>query len=136
MAITKTNTTPLEETEQAQFVLWLERQGLKFTAIPNSTYTKSWSQKRKNYNTGLRAGFPDMVVLIPPTASRDGLGYFLCIEMKRLAGSSTSQDQKDWLANINSLGCLQVQSYICKGYEEAKKTIDHYCLTSGSDTIF
>jgi len=42
------NTTPLETEEQRTFVQWLEYKKLIFTAIPNSTFTRSWSQKAKN----------------------------------------------------------------------------------------
>jgi hypothetical protein len=33
------NTTPLEEEEQAALVEWLELKKLKFTAVPNSTFS-------------------------------------------------------------------------------------------------
>lgn len=113
---------PLEDEEQIAFVQWLELVGLRFTSVPNSTYTKSWSQKSKNYYTGLRAGFPDLVVLVPPTRARDGLGHFLCIEMKRRQGGTVSAVQKDWIAAINALGTAHVEAVVCKGAQEA---IDH-----------
>jgi len=39
-----------EDLEQYNLVKWLEINKYKFTAIPNSTYTKSWKQKKKNYD--------------------------------------------------------------------------------------
>lgn len=99
---------PSEEIEQANFVQWLEIKGYKFTAIPNSTYTKSWSQKRKNMRMGLRAGFPDMVVIAK--------GKFMCVEMKRLKNSTTSTLQKEWIEALKAAG---IPVAVCKGTAEA-----------------
>ena len=127
---------PLEDDEQAAFVEWLERQsGVKFTAIPNSTYTKSWSVKRRNYKLGLRPGLSDMFVIISPEASQDGAGYALFIEMKRIAGSTTSKEQKEWIKAINALGTLRIQAYVAKGCDEAIKIVSHY-LRAVDNQIF
>lgn len=99
---------PTEEVEQRIFVNWLEIKGYKFTSIPNSTYTKSWSQKRKNMATGLRAGFPDMVVIAN--------NKFMCIEMKRLKGTYATPMQRDWIAALTAAG---VPAKVCHGAEEA-----------------
>lgn len=104
------NTTPLEEDEQATFVEWLEFQGLKFSSIPNSTYTTSIKQKVKNTKQGLRPGLPDLLIIIP------NLGL-LFIEMKRQKGSSTSQHQKDWIHELNKLDGIQAK--VCFGCDEA-----------------
>ena len=120
------NTTPLEKHEQAAFVDWLEVQGLTFTAIPNSTYTTSFNQKRMNRQQGVRKGFPDMVVIIPPHRSVDGEGYMLCIENKRIKGGVQSPEQKEWQAAINGLNVLNVQYYLCKGAAKAIETVSHY----------
>lgn len=120
---------PLEEAEQSDFVSWLDRQGLKFTAVPNSTWTKSWSQKRKNTATGLRKGFPDVVLLVSPLSSKDGEGYFICMEMKRRQKSTLSAEQKAWRDAINELGCLHIQSYVAKGSDEAIRIVSHYLKT-------
>jgi hypothetical protein len=53
-----------EAHEQARFVLYLEERGYKFTAIPNSTYTKSWKQKIVNTMMGVRPGLCDMLILL------------------------------------------------------------------------
>lgn len=130
------NNTPLEDDEQATFVEWLDLQaGVKYTAIPNSTYTKSWSVKRRNHRLGLRAGLCDMFIIISPKASQDGLGYAIFIEMKRKAGSVVSKEQKSWIQAINAVGSLQVQAYIAKGADEAIKIISHY-LKSTENSAF
>lgn len=88
---------------QCEFVEKLEEYQKKglidlFSSIPNSTFTTSWKQKTKNRNSGLRAGLPDLFVLVK------GKGYW--IEMKTETG--TLQDsQKEWIKKLNSNGYLQ-----------------------------
>ena len=122
----KPNDSPLEAAEQQVFVEWAELHHLKLTAVPNSTYTSSWSQKRKNHVQGLRKGFPDIMVLIDPDQSKDRLGYFLCIEMKRAKGGTLSPEQRDWQDAINRLSTPHVQAYVCRGAAEAIKVVSHY----------
>ena len=99
---------PSEEVEQRNFVQWLNIKGYKYTAIPNSTYTRSWSQKRKNTETGLRAGFPDMVIIAD--------NIFMCIEMKRTKGGVLSMPQRSWLEALRFAG---IPVAVCAGTEEA-----------------
>lgn len=120
------SSTPLEDDEQIAFVHWLEANLLVFTAIPNNTYTKSWKQKTKNKQMGLRPGLADLLVLISPAQSGDGLGYSLYIEMKRQKGGVQSADQKTWEAALNGLNTPHIQYYLCKGCDEAIRTVDHY----------
>lgn len=103
---------PTEAQEQQVVIQYLELKGHKFTAIPNSTYTPSFNQKRKNKQQGLRAGFPDLVAIID--------GNFIAIEMKRVKGSVVSQEQKDWIEALNNAG---VEARVCKGADEAIKFI-------------
>ena len=110
---------PLEDEEQITFVQWLELVGLRFTSIPNSTFTTSWKQKSKNHYTGLRAGFPDLIVLVPPHRARDGFGHLLCIEMKRRQGGTVSAVQKEWIAALNGLDSANVEAVVAKGANEA-----------------
>lgn len=99
---------PIEEIEQIHFVQWLELMGYKFTAIPNSTYTKSMNQKMKNKRLGLRAGFPDMVIIAG--------GVFMWIEMKRIKNSTISPYQREWIEALTAAG---VPGKVCYGAEEA-----------------
>ncbi len=117
------NTTPLEEVEQANFVDWLELQGLKFSATAQSTYTTSYNQKRKNHRTGLRKGVPDMIVLIAPEQSKDGEGYCIFIELKRLKGGKVSPEQQSWLDALNQ---TPVHAYLAQGCDAAIKIVEHY----------
>lgn len=98
-----------EDREQMNLVLWLERQGYKYTAIPNSTYTKSWKQKLHNKDMGLRAGFPDIVVIAQ--------SVFIAIEMKRSdGGSGATPAQKSWIAHLQAAG---IPAKVCNGCDEA-----------------
>ena len=106
---------PTEYEEQVAFVEWLELKGLKFSAIPNSTFTKSWNQKRKNTATGLRAGLPDMLIIVPP--GRSSPGGLAFVEMKRKQGGVLSPYQKEWIEALNA--CKFVEARVCYGHEEA-----------------
>jgi len=88
----------------------LKNQGLilAFTAIPNSTYTQSWTQKRKNYESGLRRGFPDIVVVKP--------SELVCIELKKKGGRPTPE-QMEWVRLLDSLP--GVRAKVCYGLDEA-----------------
>lgn len=124
-----------EHDEQVAFVKWCEDRKLKLTAVPNNTYTKSWSQKRKNHAEGLRSGFSDLIVLISPEQSIDGLGYMLCIEMKKTKGGVQSANQKEWEKAINALDTPHIQYYLCKGCNAATSVLKHYLNESKHKTI-
>lgn len=98
-------------------VEWLELKHLKFTAIPNSTYTKSIQQKIKNKRSGLRPGLPDLVIAIPGTG-------VIWIELKRTKLGRVSDVQQDWINALNN--CPGNQAYVCKGFEAAKAIIEQY----------
>lgn len=110
---------PLEDAEQIAFVQWLDLQGLRHTAVPNSTYTTSWKQKTKNKAMGLHAGFPDLIVLISPKQSLDGRGRLLGIEMKRQRGGTVSPEQRAWIAALNGLATPHIDSVVAHGAAEA-----------------
>jgi hypothetical protein len=99
---------PTEYEEQVKFVQYLSLKGYKHTAIPNSTYTTSWNQKRRNKATGLNPGLPDLIAIV-----NDNLVW---IEMKRKKGGVLSQAQKDWIEALERAGQTV---YVCKGAEEA-----------------
>jgi hypothetical protein len=106
---------PLEDDEQQAVVEFMESHGLKFTAIPNNTYTPYYTQKVKNEKMGLRAGFPDLVVIINK--------QFICIEMKRRKNFEVSKEQKAWHIALNE---TQVPAYVCHGSDEAIDLITQY----------
>lgn len=131
----KTNNTPLESAEQKTLVAWLELQGLLFTAIPNSTYTTSWSVKRRNYEQGLRKGLPDLVIVIPPERAVDGTGRVIFCEMKRQRGGVVSPEQKKWIAALNAVGGT-VDAFIAHGADEAIEEIARVIGVSSDKVVF
>lgn len=98
-----------EDREQMNLVLWLTGKGYKFTAIPNSTFTRSWKQKLHNKDMGLRAGFPDIVVIAN--------SVFMAIEMKRSdGGAGATKLQREWVAALMAAG---IPAKVCNGCDEA-----------------
>jgi hypothetical protein len=118
------NNSPLERDEQKTLVDYLEIKKLRFSAIPNSTWTPSIKQKALNKRMGLRPGLPDLLIYINADQSKHGYAFLLFIELKRQKGSATSQAQKDWIKALQSVS--RVGAYICKGFDEARKIVDSH----------
>lgn len=105
--------------EQQTLVQWLqllENKGQirKFTAIPNNTWTPSDKQKNKNKELGLRAGFPDLIIL----TNRN----MLVIEMKIKPNKPTPL-QEEWLKNLNAVG---ITARVCYSFEEARDLVQYW----------
>ncbi len=117
---------PLEREEQITFVEWLELKGLKFSAIPNSTWTPSWKQKASNRVTGLRPGLPDILIIVPPEKSIYDSTIMLFIEMKRVnaSPSDTRPEQKEWIKLINEVN--DIEAAVCKGATEAIAYVEQF----------
>lgn len=105
--------TPTEAEEQIKLVQWLRLKNLPHFRVPNETYTKSWRQKNMNKALGVSKGVPDIFVIVG--------GKLIAIEMKRVKGSVTSQEQKMWIARLNNAG---TPAYIAKGCKEAIAIIE------------
>ena len=110
---------PYEDDEQKVLVQWLESVvKLKFTAVPNSTWTPSWKQRMKNKAMGLRKGMSDLIIYIKKEQSKYDRPLLLFVEMKRQKGAYATPEQKEWLRCLNQLN--DVQCEVCNGYEKAK----------------
>src|SRR6185503_17778026 len=107
---------------------WLELCGLRFSAIPMNTYTKYMSQKMKNHRMGVRAGVPDLMVLIPPRRSKDGEGHLLWIEMKKRKNGVVSPEQRGWLSAFMMLESPNIDAVVAKGWDEARDAVLEYLL--------
>jgi len=81
------NSMQEEQIEQEALVKYLELKHIKFSALPLSTFTKSWGVKIRNKMMGVRPGVPDMMLIIK--------NKLLFIEMKRKKGGVVSQAQKE-----------------------------------------
>jgi len=101
----------------ADYLNLLQTQGKikMFSHIPNSTYTTSWNQKRKNKRMGVAPGVPDYMIL-----TNNGLVF---IEMKKEKKGVVSQEQQDWIDNLMESG---YGAYVARGFNEAKDIVDRY----------
>lgn len=102
---------PLETIEQQTLVHWLEINNYKFTSIPNSTFTKSFSQKRKNKAEWLKSWLPDLLIILQRWS-------LLFIELKRSKKSlsKVSKEQKEWIDELNKIS--NVEARVCYGAKE------------------
>lgn len=106
---------PLESEEQKAFVEWLNYKKIKHSAIPNSTYTKSWKQKLNNKLMGLNPGLPDLLLIVNKK--------LIFIEMKRRKNYKISEHQTEWIDKINE--CEGAAAYIAYSCDEAINIVEH-----------
>ena len=99
---------PLETIEQQTLVHWLEINNYKYTSIPNSTYTESYSQKRKNKAEWLKPWLPDLLIILKRWS-------LLFIELKRSKKSlsKVSKEQKEWIEALSNISNVEAQ--VCYG---------------------
>ncbi|QDP63178.1 MAG: hypothetical protein Unbinned5930contig1000_21 [Prokaryotic dsDNA virus sp.] len=77
----------------------------------------SITQAKKMKATGYKKGFPDLFIYNPK-----GKYNGLAIELK-VKGNYPSKEQKEWLSRLTEQGYYAV---CCKGFEDARTTIDNY----------
>ncbi len=102
-----------EHEEQRELVQWFRQKfpDIRILAIPNGGHRhKATALKLKL--EGVSRGVPDL--FIPE--------LLLWIEMKRIKGSKTSTEQKDWIKHLESIGHRCIIGY---GFEDAKAKIFH-----------
>jgi hypothetical protein len=115
----KKSTCPTEHIEQSRVVQWCRAQyGSKsIFAIPNAG-KMSYGSVNHFKSEGRTSGVPDLFI-----PGRNGVFLGLFIEMKREHGSVTSFEQLEWIEALNRIGYL---ACVCKGFDEAKETIQKY----------
>jgi hypothetical protein len=115
---------PLEHEEQVDVMKWAEIQGMNVPAlrllfaIPNGGYRLPIGLAKKMQRAGLKAGVPDLCLPVP-----SGQFAALYVEMKRVKGSTTSEEQESWHAALRERG-NRVE--ICRGAGEAIAVIRDY----------
>ncbi|MDY7559943.1 VRR-NUC domain-containing protein [Pseudomonas sp. CCC3.2] len=112
---------PTEHEEQKSLIRWFSLQypkiGNRLVAVPNGGQ-RNVIVASKLKAEGVRAGFPDLMLLMPR-----GEFMGLMIEMKRVKGGSLQAEQAEWLDWLNKQGYMAV---ICKGAQAAQDTIKSY----------
>ncbi|MBN2251059.1 MAG: VRR-NUC domain-containing protein [Candidatus Altiarchaeota archaeon] len=113
------NRSPLEHDEQVKVFQWASYYpALRYMyAVPNGGERNIKVAKRLK-DEGVKSGVPDLCLPI----ARNG-HHGLYIEMKRLRGSSTSADQKEYHEYLIGQGYAVK---VCKGHEAAINTIKEY----------
>jgi len=112
-----------EHAHQAALFRWAELEGryqqdlqLMF-AIPNGARTAGISVAVKLKREGLKKGVPDICLPVPR-----GAYHGLFIEMKAAKGRATLE-QMDWIGRLIRQGYYAA---VCKGFDEARATIENY----------
>ena len=115
-----------ESVEQICLFRWAEWQAGKYPElrwlfhIPNGGLRSKATAGRLKAE-GVKAGVPDLFLPVPHQ------GYHgLFIEMKREKGGKPSENQKEWLKQLNEAGYLAV---ICHGWEAAAQELTRYLET-------
>src|SRR5690606_38146868 len=121
--MTVTKRISKESTEQTNLITWARLQSktmpelARLFAIPNGG-SRHMLEAVNLKKQGVCAGVPDLCL---PVARYGRHGLY--IELKRTKGSTTSPEQKDWIAYLNDAGYVAV---ICKGFDEARAAILEY----------
>ena len=109
--------TPLETIEQQALAHYLRANGYVFYKSPSETFTKSWSQKRKNKLEWVTKWYPDITIIL----KRWSL-LFIELKRKKKSLSRVSNEQKFWISELNNIN--NVQAEVCYWAEEAIRLIE------------
>lgn len=117
--VAKDPSNPSEDDEQISFVSYLDDRRIPYWHTNNEMWTKSWSQKVRAKNMGVKSGIPDLFVVF-----KEGL---VGIEMKRKKNGIVSPTQKFWAKMLERAG---IPVYVCRGADNAIETVE-YLLKNG-----
>lgn len=112
-----------EADEQKALIQWAKFQEKKYSELKMLMHVPNEGKRSKRYGAelkrmGLKAGFPDLGLLVP---NKKYAGLF--IELKADKTKSMTKEQKEWLEKLNSYGYKAVR---CNGSEEAIQIIKKY----------
>lgn len=118
------NPTPTESVEQQRLMRWVEfvskRQHPELKLlyhIPNEG-KRSLATGGKLRAEGLKSGVPDLCLPVPR-----GKYHGLYIELKRIKGGRVSDEQRQWISDLQAVGHRAV---VCKGWKAAQAEIEWY----------
>ncbi len=108
------NDSPLESDEQKVLVQYLKLKKIMYFAVPNGAMLKGNKLQRarqmaKLKSEGLVPGTSDIIAMLP--------SKILFIEMKRVKGSSTTKEQKEFIEKIKEFN--YAEGRVCKGARAA-----------------
>lgn len=112
-----------ESAEQILLIQWCKRKSYLYPmlnnifAIPNGGLRNKITAARLKLE-GVKKGVPDLFLAVP---NEDYHGLF--IEMKRIKGGTTSEDQIKWKHLLEEAGYCHRVAY---GFEEAKRELKKY----------
>lgn len=107
-----------EDDIQIAVCRWLDNHQIRYWHTPNETWTSSWATKVRNKKKGVKAGVPDLTILMP----KDTGFYTLYMELKTETGTM-SEDQKQWQEVLSEVdGC---EFRCCKGLDEAIEILEN-----------
>lgn len=115
-----------EATQQVQLVRWLKEKGLMFTSLNNSFFGLSMGQLMKAKAQGLKAGLPDILIVLRANQSMDNRAHLIWAEMKPEKGGKISPEQWNWIEALNEP--VDSHAVVCHGAERAKAVINNYLL--------
>ncbi len=112
-----------EAQEQKALMQWAKWQEGRYPELKMLMHIPNEGKRSKRYGAelkrmGLKAGFPDLGLLVP---NKKYAGLF--IELKADKTKSMTKEQKEWLEKLNSYGYKAVR---CNGSEEAIQIIKRY----------
>ena len=110
----KKRTYPTEDDESKTLAQMLDLGRYRYTHIANEMQG-TWGARMRAKRLGVRPGFPDDVIL-------NGKELVI-IELKRMKGGKTSDEQKQWIEALS--GVKGVRVGVCKGAEEAMKFLKY-----------
>lgn len=113
---------PLESEEARTFVAWLRVRHIRFYHAPSETGSDPYARRRaiRMKRQGTVRGFPDYCIV-----TNSGVIF---IELKRLKGSTTSPEQREW---IEALQAARTPAYIAKGAQEAIELVERHHNPNG-----
>ena len=110
-----------EDGEQLALFQWIALSGHKELRWLHHSPNGGSRNKREGAKfkaMGVKRGFPDLTLPLP---CRQYAGLF--IELKKVKGGVTSNEQVDWIMYLNSAGYYAT---VCKGWLEAKSCLEWY----------
>lgn len=119
---------PTESVEQQCLFRWAQFQSGRFPEltllyhVPNGG-SRTKAEAGRFRAEGVKAGVPDLCL---PVARGEFHGLY--VELKRLKGSKTSEEQTGWLSELAAQGYYTA---LCKGWEAAAKIIEEYLKLGG-----